>query len=125
MTENRCPNCEALMVELDCLECVWYSQHQTAVRVMGERFGALATPTLSYCVNGHEMTEANTRLDVRIGVRKGNTRTCRACLRQRVIDRRERGRGTAQPREPRELDRGRVAPTGRMTPSTLPVEEQR
>jgi hypothetical protein len=43
--------------------------------------------------------------------------------RQHVIDLIVAIGGTTQPREPRELDRGRVAPTGRMTPSTLPVEE--
>ena len=90
MTERRCPNCEALIEELDCLECVWYAQHQAAVRVIGQPFGALKPAGRSHCVNGHEMTEANTRIDSRSGSNKRIMRTCRACLRQRVIDRRNK-----------------------------------
>ena len=125
MTENRCPDCEAIITELECLECVWYSQHQHSVRVKGQMFAASTAPTKTHCANGHEMTEANTRLDHRIGDRGGITRTCRTCLRQRVKEQRaRRGAETAQPRELGKLDRGRVAPTGRMTSQTLPAEEQ-
>jgi hypothetical protein len=124
MSENRCPNCEALMVELDCLECVVHSQYQNAVRVMDQRLANLPPPTRSHCRNGHEMTEANTRIDVRADRDKQSvTRVCRACHNARGVARREREK-TTQPREPGKLDRGRVAPTGRMTPQTLPVEEQ-
>jgi hypothetical protein len=90
MTERRCPECEALVEELDCLECVWYAQHRAAVRVMGEPFGALEPAGRTHCLNGHEMTEANTRIDSRSGSNKRIMRTCRACLRQRVINRRDK-----------------------------------
>jgi len=123
LPDKRCPECEALITEQDCLECVWYAQHMNSVRVMGQRLSELAPATRTHCVNGHEMTKENTRIDVRIGLKQGITRTCRACLRQRVLDHRARkGSETTQPRELGKLDRGRVAPTGRMTEQTLPVE---
>jgi hypothetical protein len=121
MSENRCPDCEALMVELDCLECVVHSQHQNAVRVMDQRLADLPPPIRSHCARGHEMTEANTRIEVRVDGKKSITRVCKACRNDRMAAQRER-RKTTQPREPGELDRGRVAPTGRMTSTTLPVE---
>jgi hypothetical protein len=120
MSEDRCPNCEAVMVELDCLECVVHSQHQNAVRVMDQRLADLPPPIRSHCARGHEMTEANTRIEVRVDGKKSITRVCKACRNDRMAAQRER-RKTTQPREPGRLDRGRVAPTGRMTPSTLPA----
>jgi len=123
MTEVRCPDCEALLTELDCLECVWHKQHQNAVRVMDQRLADLPPPARTHCAKGHEMTEANTRIEVRVEGKKSITRVCKACRNDRMAAQRER-RKTTQPREPGKLDRGRVAPTGRMTSQTLPAEEQ-
>ena len=100
MTEQRCPDCEALITELDCLECVWYSQHENAVRVMTDRVAVLAPATRTHCAKGHEMTDANTRLDIRLGHKQGISRTCRTCLRLRGIERRQRDAAeTTQPWE--------------------------
>ena len=124
MSENRCPNCEALMIELDCLECVWHTRHENAVRVMGQRAATLEPSTSTYCPNGHLRTEENTRIDIRVDDRKSVSRACRTCHNEKAIRRRamRKAEQTTQPRELGKLDRGRVAPTGRMTPQTLPVE---
>jgi len=126
MSEHRCPNCEALITELDCLECVWYSQHENAVRVMSDRVAILAPANRSHCANGHEMTDDNTRLDIRLGHKQGISRTCRTCLRQRGAERRKRDAGeTTRPQERAERSTG-VGPRqpGGLTPHTLPAEEQ-
>jgi len=125
MTENRCPNCEALMIELDCLECVSHLRHENAVMVMGQGVATLDSSTSKYCPNGHLRTEENTRIDIRVDDRKSVSRACRTCHNEKAIRRRamRKAEQTAQPRELGELDRGRVAPTGRMTRQTLPAEE--
>lgn len=122
MTEHRCPNCEALMIELDCLECVAHSVHETAVKVMENRMENLAPPTRTHCAKGHEMTEENTRVEVRVTDKQSISRSCKLCHNARAVAQRQRER--TRPRELGKLDRGRVAPTGRMTNETLPVEEQ-
>lgn len=77
MTEIRCPTCEALIVELECLECVWHQRHGQAVRVVGVMFGSPMPPTTTYCRNGHEMTEENTKLEPRENCMSKICRTCR------------------------------------------------
>lgn len=124
MTEQRCPACEALIVELDCLECEWHLRNEKAIEVMVQRAATLQPLTSTHCPNGHLRTEENTRIDIRVDHRKGVSRACRTCHNEKAIRRRamRKAQETTQPREPGGLDRGRAAPTGRMTPRTLPVE---
>jgi hypothetical protein len=92
-----------------------------SVRVMGQRLSELAPATRTHCVNGHEMTEENTRIDVRMGLKQGITRTCRACLRQRVLDHRARkGSETTQPREPESSTGAGSHQPGGLISQTLP-----
>ena len=96
MSENRCPNCEALITELDCLECVWHAMHENAVRVTEEKLAALPPPTRTHCVKGHEMTEENTRIDVRkYDTHKAIARICKTCHRQRAVEQKARNRAKA------------------------------
>ena len=89
MTDRRCSECEAIITELDCLECVWHEKHLNSVRVMGQRVANLPPPTRTHCVNGHEMTEANTRIDFRADREKQSvSRACRACHNARGVARR-------------------------------------
>ena len=124
MIDTRCPDCESFIVELDCADCLAYARHVEAVRIMDERFRKIAQATRTHCPNGHEMTDRNTRIDVRTGAKQSITRACRACHNERGKATRalRKGAETTQPREQQSLDRGRAAPTGRMTPQTLPVE---
>ena len=124
MTEQRCPDCEALMIELDCLECVWHLRNENVIQVMAQRAATLQPSTSTHCPNGHLRTEENTRIDIRLNGKKGVSRACRTCHNEKAIRRRamRKEAETTQPREPGGLDRGRAAPTGRMTPRTLPVE---
>ncbi len=120
MSENRCPRCEAVMNELDCLECVAYDRMRAANPV-AERVTDPAQPQSTHCIRGHEWTEASTRIEKRPN-RPSPIRTCRTCHNERLkAARAMRRAGTTQPREPGGLDRGRAAPTGRMTPQTLPA----
>jgi hypothetical protein len=121
MSETRCPRCEAVMHELDCLECVAYDRLRAANPV-AERAETLDPTAPTHCIRGHEWTEASTRIDKRPN-RPNATRVCRTCVNERLKAARAKRRAeTTRPREPGELDRGRAAPTGRMTPQTLPVE---
>ena len=121
MSETRCPRCEAVMHELDCLECVAYDRLRAATPV-AERAETLDPTAPTHCIRGHEWTEASTRIDKRPN-RPTATRVCRTCVNERLKAARAKRRAeTTRPREPGELDRGRAAPTGRMTPQTLPVE---
>ena len=125
MTEQRCPDCEALMFELDCAECLQYLKASANLQIMIERLADLPAFKTTHCPKGHEYTEANTRIDLRPGSLKSPIRACRTCHNQRLkIARARRRSETTQPRESGGLDRGRAAPTGRMTPQTLPVEGQ-
>ena len=122
MTENRCPDCEALMFELDCAECLQYLKASANLQIMIERLADLPAFKTTHCPKGHEYTESNTRIDLRPGTLKSPIRACRACHNERLkIARARRRAETTQPRESGELDRGRAAPTGRMTPQTLPA----
>ena len=101
MTEDRCPNCEALLTELECFECAWHAMHENAVRLTADKLAALAPPTRTHCIKGHEMTPENTRLDVRKPESgKPTYRVCITCHRQRAIDQRARARAAAG-KEPR------------------------
>ena len=40
MTEDRCPNCEALLTELECFECAWHAMHEIAVRLSADKLAA-------------------------------------------------------------------------------------
>ena len=124
MTENRCPDCEALMFELDCAECLQYLKASANLQIMIERLADRPAFKTTHCPKGHEYTEANTRIDLRPGSLKSPIRACRTCHNQRLKVARARRSETTQPREPGELDRGRAASTGRMTNETLPAEEQ-
>ena len=123
MTENRCPDCEALMFELDCAECLQYLKASANLQIMIERLADLPAFKTTHCPKGHEYTEENTRIDIRVNGKKGVSRACRTCHNEKAIRRRamRKAQETTQPREPGGLDRGRAAPTGRMTPQTLPA----
>jgi len=121
MTEQRCPDCEAVMHELDCLECVAYDRLHTATPITLKRGTDLDPAAPTHCIRGHEWTEASTRIDKRPN-RPSASRVCRTCHNERLKAARAIRRAeTTQPREPGGLDRGRAAPTGRMTPRTLPA----
>jgi len=121
MTERRCPACEALIVELDCFECVAYQLHETAVNAMQKRLQSIPPPTRSHCAKGHEMTEENTRIEIRVNDKQSITRICKQCHNARAVAQRERGK--TRPRERAERSTGAgTAPTGRMTIATLPPE---
>ena len=101
MIEHRCPNCEALIIELECFECAWHAMHENAVRLTADKLAALAPPTRTPCIKGHEMTPENTRLDVRKPESgKPTYRVCITCHRQRSIDQKARARAAAG-KEPR------------------------
>lgn len=96
MTDQRCPDCEALITELDCLECVWHGMHENAVRVTEEKLAALPPATRTHCINGHAMTEENTRIDVRKPESgKPIYRVCITCHRQRAVEQKARNRAKA------------------------------
>jgi len=119
MSEHRCPDCEALIVELDCFECVAYQLHETAVHAMEKRLQSIPPATRSHCAKGHEMTEENTRIEIRVDGKQSITRICKQCHNARAVAQRERGK--TRPRERAERSTGAgTAPTGRMTPQTLP-----
>ena len=119
MTEQRCPACEALIVELDCLECVAHEIHETAVNAMEKRLQSIPPPTRSHCAKGHEMTEQNTRIEIRVDGKQSITRICKQCHQDRAVAQRQRGK--TRPRERAERSTGAgTAPTGRMTIATLP-----
>ncbi len=109
------------MHELDCLECLAY-ERLIASHPVGDRGQDPRQPKSTHCKSGHELTDANTIIVKRLN-RPSETRTCRTCNneRQRIAWASRRAE-TTRPREPWGLDRGRAAPTGRMTPQTLPVE---
>jgi len=92
MTEDRCPDCEAIITELDCAECLAYQRLQTAVRSMEHRVATLAPATRTHCRNGHEMNEKNTRVEVRTGDKASITRVCRTCHNARAVSRRVRNK---------------------------------
>ena len=99
MNEPRCPNCEALLTELECFECAWHAMHENAVRLTADKLAALAPPTRTHCIKGHEMTEENTRLDVRKPESgKPTYRVCITCHRQRAIDQKARAKAAKDPR---------------------------
>ena len=110
------------MHELDCLECVAYDRMRAVIPLVADRAAALNTAAPTHCIRGHEWTEASTRIDKRAN-RPSASRVCRTCHNDRLKAARAKRRAeTTRPREPGGLDRGRAAPTGRMTPQTLPVE---
>ena len=109
------------MHELDCIECLAHDRYRAVIPLVADR-GATLDPTApTHCKRGHEWTEASTRIDIRAN-RPSASRVCRTCHNERLkAARAKRRAGTTQPREPGGLDRGRAAPTGRMTMSTLPA----
>ena len=100
MSETRCPNCEAVISELDCAECLQYSKAQANLQAMMQRIQTLPAFKTTHCPKGHEYTEANTRIDLKPGSSKSPTRACRTCHNQRLkIARKIRKQETTQPRE--------------------------
>ena len=121
MSETRCPRCEAVMHELDCLECIAYDRMRAVIPLVADRGATLNTAAPAHCIRGHEWTEASTRIDKRPN-RPSATRICRTCHNERLKAARSSRRAeTTRPREPGGLDRGRAAPTGRMTSTNLPA----
>ena len=111
------------MHELDCLECVAYDRMRAVIPLVADRVATLDTAAPTHCIRGHEWTEASTRIDKRPN-RPSATRICRTCHNERLKAARAIRRAeTTRPREPG-ADRGRAAPTGRMTPQTIPVDGQ-
>ena len=109
------------MHELDCIECLAYDRLRAVIPLATDR-GATLDPTApTHCIRGHEWTEASTRIDKRPN-RPSASRVCRTCHNDRLkAARAKRRAGTTRPREPGGLDRGRAAPTGRMTSTNLPA----
>ena len=111
------------MHELDCLECIAYDRMRAVIPLVADRAATLNTAAPTHCIRGHEWTEASTRIDKRAN-RPSASRVCRTCHNDRLkAARAKRRAGTTQPREPGGLDRGRAAPTGRMTSTNLPAGE--
>lgn len=108
------------MHELDCLECIAYDRMRAVIQLVADRAATLKTAAQTHCIRGHEFTEASTRIEKRPN-RPTSGRVCRTCHNERLKAARAKRRAeTTQPREPGGLDRGRAAPTGRMTMSNLP-----
>jgi len=108
------------MHELDCLECLAYDRMRAVVPLVADRAATLDPSTATHCIRGHEWTEASTRIDKRAN-RPSASRVCRTCHNERLKAARAKRRAeTTQPREPG-ADRGRAAPTGRMTSTNLPA----
>jgi hypothetical protein len=112
MTEQRCPACEALIVELDCLECVAHEIHETAVNAMEKRLQDIPPPTRSHCAKGHEMTEENTRIEIRVDGKQSITRICKQCHQDRAVAQRERGKTRPRERAERSTGAGPRQPGG-------------
>lgn len=92
MTERRCEACEAVILELDCQECLAYAQSLVAQARSAELL-AKPRPIRTHCVKGHEMTEANTRIDVYVGNgRQSVTRACRTCHNARTKRRKDKAK---------------------------------
>jgi len=108
------------MHELDCIECLAYDRMRAVVPLVADRAAILDQASPTHCIRGHEWTEASTRIDKRAN-RPSASRVCRTCHNERLkAARAKRRAGTTQPREPG-ADRGRAAPTGRMTGTNLPA----
>ena len=112
MTEQRCPACEALIVELDCLECVAHEIHETAVKAMEKRLQDIPPPTRSHCAKGHEMTEENTRIEIRVDGKQSITRICKQCHQDRAVAQRQRGKTRSWERAERSTRAGPRQPGG-------------
>ena len=109
------------MHELDCLECVAYDRTRGATPPADQRIVTLAPRNPTHCIRGHQWTESSTRMDKRPD-RPSASRVCRTCHNERLKAARAKRRAeTTRPREPGGLDRGRAAPTGRMTSTNLPA----
>ncbi len=109
------------MHELDCLECVAYDRLREVIPLVADRAATLNESAPTHCIRGHEWTEASTRIDKRPN-RPSASRVCRTCHNDRLKAARAKRRAeTTRPREPGGLDRGRAAPTGRMTSTNLPA----
>lgn len=91
MTEQRCPDCEALLTELECFECAWHAMHEIAMSLTADKLAALAPPTRTHCIRGHEMTEENTRTDAPV-TRRARCKTCHA---EKRVERKARQRAEA------------------------------
>jgi hypothetical protein len=121
MSETRCPRCEAVMHELDCLECIAYDRMRAVIPLITDRAATLDPNAPTHCIRGHEWTDASTRIDKRAN-RPSASRVCRTCHNDRLKAARAKRRAeTTRPREPGGLDRGRAASTGRMTTTNLPA----
>ena len=108
------------MHEIDCLECRAYDRMRAVIPLVADRSATLNPNAPTHCKRGHEWTEASTRIDKRPN-RPTASRVCRTCHNERLkAARASRRAGTTQPREPG-ADRGRAAPTGRMTGTNLPA----
>jgi hypothetical protein len=91
MTGGRCPDCEAIITELECQDCVAHAANQAASLALQERALRRPAATRTHCPAGHEMTDANSRVDVRLSGGKGSvSRACRACHNARCAARRAR-----------------------------------
>jgi hypothetical protein len=107
MTEQRCPDCEAIVTELDCTDCLQLQRNTQAQQTAQALLERAPIQTRTHCPKGHEMTPDNTRIDVRADAEKQSiTRSCRTCHNLRGITRREKkkaakkaARGTTRPRE--------------------------
>jgi hypothetical protein len=132
MTELRCPDCEAIVNELDCTDCLQLQRNMQAQETAQALLERAPIQTRTHCPKGHEMTPDNTRIDVRADAEKQSiTRSCRTCHNLRGITRREKKkaakkatRGTTRPREraERSIGAGPHQPGGLIS-QTLPVQE--
>ena len=76
---KRCPDCEALLIDVDCLDCHIQRVHAEWVANLEVKLATTPLKWKTHCPTGHEMTEANTRIVVRAGARPSIYRQCRTC----------------------------------------------
>ena len=93
MTERRCEACEAIITEIECEDCL------ILLRAIQEeqKIRALMIRPLknirTHCKHGHEMTEENTRIDIKTKPGKQSvTRACRTCHSERCREHRLRAK---------------------------------
>lgn len=94
MTERRCEACEALITELDCLDCLIMLQSiKFAIDAQELRKTRKPAKLNSHCRNGHVMDEANTRVEVRNDpLKQAVSRKCRKCANARAVAQRLRNK---------------------------------
>lgn len=77
MVENRCPECEELLTDLDCLDCLTVKGLQRAcIQIAAE------PKATTHCRNGHLRTDENTTVKVRADKNHRTFLECKDCRRE-------------------------------------------